>query len=156
MGGMLEYYEFTIFIFLTPFTSQLFFPLSSPSWLRELETLTIFAAGYLTRPFGGILLASLGDKLGRKKMFALSVLLMASPTLAIGLLPVYAQIGIWAPAALLACRLLQGAALGGELPTAMVFVSEHVPKRRLGLAFGLLGTGVVLGLFSRRVSSRCC
>ncbi|SAK99447.1 major facilitator family transporter [Caballeronia temeraria] len=145
MGGLLEYYEFTVFIFLTPFTSRLFFPASSPEWLRELETLTIFASGYLTRPLGGIWLASLGDKLGRKKMFAVSVLLMAAPTLGVGLLPVYAQIGVCAPLGLLACRLLQGAALGGELPTAMVFVSEHVPERRLGLAFGVLGTGVVLG-----------
>lgn len=145
MGGLLEYYEFTVFIFLSPFTSQLFFPAASPAWLRELETLTIFAAGYLARPLGGIWLASLGDKLGRKRMFAVSILLMAAPTLAIGVLPVYGQMGVCAPVALLACRLLQGAALGGELPTAMVFVSEHVPERRLGLAFGILGTGVVLG-----------
>lgn len=145
MGGMLEYYEFTIFIFLSPFISQLFFPSSIPLWLRELQTLTIFAAGYLTRPIGGIVLASLGDRLGRKRMFALSVLLMAGPTLLIGLLPTYAAIGMWAPAALLLCRLVQGIALGGELPTAMVFVSEHVPERRLGFAFGTVGSSVVLG-----------
>ncbi|GJH39408.1 MFS transporter [Paraburkholderia hospita] len=145
MGGMLEYYEFTIFIFLSPFISQVFLPRSSPAWLSELQTLVIFAAGYLTRPFGGIILSSLGDRLGRKRMFALSVLIMAAPTLIIGLLPGYQRVGFGAPAALLICRLLQGVALGGELPTAMVFVSEHVPQRRLGFAFGVIGASVVLG-----------
>lgn len=145
MGGMLEYYEFTIFIFLSPFISQVFFPGSSPAWIKELQTLTIFAAGYFTRPFGGIILSSLGDRLGRKRMFALSVLIMAFPTMLIGLLPGYDRAGFLAPAALLICRLFQGVALGGELPTAMVFVSEHVPQRRLGLAFGVIGSSVVLG-----------
>jgi MFS family permease len=145
MGGMLEYYEFTVFIFLSPFISQVFFPRSSPVWLTELQTLTIFAAGYFTRPFGGIILSSLGDRLGRKRMFALSILVMAAPTLVIGLLPGYQRWGVGAPAALLLCRLLQGVALGGELPTAMVFVSEHVPRRRLGFAFGVIGASVVLG-----------
>jgi predicted MFS family arabinose efflux permease len=145
MGGMLEYYEFTVFIFLSPFISEVFFPHSSPAWIKELQTLTIFAAGYFTRPFGGIILSSLGDRLGRKRMFALSVLIMAAPTLLIGLLPGYERMGFFAPAALLICRLLQGVALGGELPTAMVFVSEHVPQRRLGFAFGVIGSSVVLG-----------
>jgi MFS family permease len=145
MGGMLEYYEFTIFIFLSPFISLVFFPHSSPAWVKELQTLTIFAAGYFTRPFGGIILSSLGDRLGRKRMFALSVLIMAAPTLLIGLLPGYERVGFLAPAALLICRLVQGVALGGELPTAMVFVSEHVPRRRLGFAFGVIGSSLVLG-----------
>lgn len=145
MGGMLEYYEFTIFIFLSPYISQLFFPASIAPWLRELQVLTIFGAGYLTRPFGGIALASLGDKIGRRRMFAISVTLMAAPTLMIGLLPTYMSAGAWAPATLLLCRLVQGIALGGELPGAMTFVSEHVPERRLGIAFGALGSSVTLG-----------
>jgi MFS family permease len=148
LGGMLEYYEFTIFIFLSPYISQLFFPASVAPWLRELQVLTIFGAGYLTRPFGGIVLASLGDKIGRRRMFAISVLLMAAPTLVIGLLPTYASTGAWAPATLLLCRLVQGIALGGELPGAMTFVSEHVPERRLGIAFGIVGSSVTLGFIA--------
>ena len=102
-----------------------------PKWwfMLFLGTL-IFAAGYLARPLGGIVMAHYGDKRGRKRMFTLSVFLMAVPTLAIGLLPVYAQIGLLAPLLLLLLRVVQGIAVGGEVPGAWVFVAEHVPPRR--------------------------
>lgn len=145
LGGMLEYYEFVIFIFLAPMLSSVLFPPEMPAWLRELQTLGIFATGYLIRPFGGLLLATLGDRLGRKRIFAVSLLLMAAPTLCIGLLPTYAQIGLLAPLALLLCRLCQGLAMGGEFPTAVTFIAEHVPTRRLGFAIGTLGGAFTLG-----------
>jgi MFS family permease len=91
-------------------------------------TFGIFAAGYLARPLGGIVMAHFGDLVGRKKMFTLSILLMAVP-LAIGLLPTYASMGLVAPLLLLLMRILQGAAIGGEVPGAWVFVAEHVPAR---------------------------
>jgi MFS family permease len=117
-----------------------------PDWLRQFQTFGIFAAGYLARPLGGIVMAHFGDLLGRKKMFTLSIFLMSVPTLAIGLLPTYADIGIYAPLALLALRILQGAAIGGEVPGAWVFVAEHVPTRHVGFACGTLTAGLTGGI----------
>ena len=146
LGGALEFYDFIIFVFFAVVIGQLFFPPDMPDWLRQLQTFGIFAAGYLARPLGGIVMAHFGDLLGRKRMFMLSILLMAVPTLAIGLLPTYAVIGIWAPLLLLALRVLQGAAIGGEVPGAWVFVSEHVPQRHVGFACGTLTAGLTGGI----------
>lgn len=146
LGGALEFYDFIIFVFLTAVIAQLFFPPDLPEWLRQLQTFGIFAAGYLARPLGGIVMAHFGDLIGRKRMFMLSVLLMAVPTLLMGLLPTYADIGIAAPIALLLLRVLQGAAVGGEVPGAWVFVSEHVPARRIGFACGTLTAGLTFGI----------
>jgi MFS family permease len=111
-----------------------------------MQTFGIFAAGYLARPLGGIVMAHFGDLLGRKKMFTLSIFLMAVPTLIMGLLPTYAQIGLWAPLLLLLMRVIQGAAIGGEVPGAWVFVSEHVPSRSIGYACGTLTAGLTAGI----------
>jgi MFS family permease len=97
LGGTLEFYDFVVFVFFANVIGSLFFPASLPEWMRQLQTLGIFAAGYLARPIGGILIAHFGDILGRKKMFTLSVFLMAVPTLVIGLLPTYETIGLPLP-----------------------------------------------------------
>ena len=131
LGGALEFYDFVIYVFLAPVIGRLFFPAEMPDWLRLLQTFGIFSAGYLARPLGGIVIAHFGDLLGRKRMFTLSIFLMAVPTLAIGLLPTYASIGIAAPLLLLLMRILQGVAIGGEVPGAWVFVAEHVPRAAL-------------------------
>lgn len=94
----------------------------------------------------GIIMAHFGDLVGRKKMFTLSILLMALPTLAIGLLPTYSSVGIIAPLLLLLMRILQGAAIGGEVPGAWVFVAEHVPEKRIGIACGTLTAGLTVGI----------
>jgi MFS family permease len=146
LGGALEYYDFIIFVFLAVPIGHVFFPADTPEWLRLLQTWSLFAAGYLARPLGGIIMAHFGDTSGRKRMFMLSVLLMALPTLAIGLLPTYAQVGYAAPFALLLMRLLQGAAVGGEIPGAWTFVAEHVPARRVGFACGTLTAGLTAGI----------
>ncbi len=146
LGGALEFYDFIIFVFFAVVIGQLFFPPDMPDWLRQLQTFGIFAAGYLARPLGGIVMAHFGDLLGRKRMFMLSILLMSLPTLAIGLLPTYAVIGIWAPLLLLALRIMQGAAIGGEVPGAWVFVFEHVPARHVGFACGTLTAGLTGGI----------
>ncbi len=146
LGGALEFYDFIIFVFFAVVIGQLFFPPDMPDWLRQLQTFGIFAAGYLARPIGGIVMAHFGDLLGRKRMFMLSILLMSLPTLAIGLLPTYAVIGIWAPLLLLTLRVLQGAAIGGEVPGAWVFVSEHVHARHAGFACGTLTAGLTGGI----------
>lgn len=146
LGGALEFYDFIIFVFFANVIGQLFFPPDTAEWLRQLQTFGLFAAGYFARPLGGILMAHFGDREGRKRMFMLSVLLMALPTLAIGLMPTYASIGYAAPLALLVLRILQGAAVGGEVPGAWTFVSEHVPDRRIGLACGSLTAGLTAGI----------
>ncbi|CAN0624711.1 Major facilitator superfamily MFS_1 [Burkholderia multivorans] len=146
LGGALEFYDFIIFVFFAPAIGQLFFPHDIPDWLRQLQTFGIFAAGYLARPLGGVIMAHFGDLVGRKRMFTLSVLLMSVPTLLMGLLPTYDTIGILAPVLLLLFRILQGAAVGGEVPGAWVFVSEHVPSRHIGYACGTLTAGLTAGI----------
>jgi MFS family permease len=145
-GGALEFYDFVIFVFFTSVIGKLFFAASLPDWVRQAQTFGIFAAGYLARPLGGIVIAHFGDTHGRKRMFTFSVLLMAIPTLLMGLLPTYQSIGVAAPLLLLLMRLLQGAAIGGEAPGAWVFVAEHASHKRVGFAIGLLTGGLTLGI----------
>jgi MFS family permease len=146
LGGTLEFYDFVIFVFFTSVIGTLFFPPGIPEWLRQLQTYGIFAIGYFIRPIGGVVMAHFGDLLGRKRMFTLSVLLMSVPTLLVGLLPPFAQIGFAAPLLLLVMRVLQGAAVGGEVPGAWVFVAEHVPRRHVGFACGTLTGGLTAGI----------
>jgi MFS family permease len=145
LGGALEFYDFVVFVFFARTLSQLFFPVGMPGWLAQLQVYGIFAAGYLVRPIGGVVMAHFGDLTGRKRMFAFSIFLMALPTLCMGLLPVYAQIGVLAPLLLLALRLLQGLAIGGEMPGAWTFVAEHAPPARMGFAVASLSAGVNVG-----------
>ncbi len=146
LGGALEFYDFVIFVFFAGTMGTLFFPADMPGWMRLVQTFGIFAAGYLARPLGGVVLAHFGDLLGRKRMFMLSILLMAVPTLLMGLLPTYAQVGALAPLLLLLLRILQGAAIGGEAPGAWVFVTEHVSPRHRSLACGTLSAGLLSGI----------
>jgi MFS family permease len=145
LGGALEIYDFIIFVFFALTLSQLFFPPEMPEWLRLLQSFGIFVTGYLARPLGGILMAHFADRLGRKRVFSLSILMMALPCLLIGLMPTYAQIGYWAPLILLGLRILQGAAVGGEVPSAWVFVAEHAPDGHRGYALGVLQAGLTFG-----------
>jgi MFS family permease len=146
IGGALEFYDFIIFVFFTTVIGKLFFAAGQPDWIRQAQTFGIFAAGYLARPLGGLIMAHFGDKYGRKRIFMLSVLLMAIPTLLIGCLPTYRSIGAAAPLLLLFMRVLQGAAIGGEAPGAWVFVAEHAQRERVGFAVGLLTCGLTLGI----------
>ncbi|MEW6255432.1 MAG: MFS transporter [Pseudomonadota bacterium] len=145
LGGGLELYDFMVFVFFVPVISQVFFPPDTPRWLAELQTFTVFAVGFLARPLGGVLFGHFGDRIGRKRTFTFSVLLMAGATLAIALLPGYREIGIAAPVILAALRLVQGLAVGGEVAGGYVFASEHVPPNRRGLACGVLAAGATTG-----------
>lgn len=145
LGGALEIYDFIIFVFFALTLSQLFFPPEMPEWLRLLQSFGIFVTGYLARPLGGILMAHFADHLGRKKVFSLSILMMALPCLLIGLMPTYADIGYAAPLILLGLRILQGAAVGGEVPSAWTFVAEHAPVGGRGYALGFLQAGLTFG-----------
>lgn len=146
LGGALEFYDFVVFVFFATTMGALFFPADMPDWLRLAQTFGIFAAGYLARPLGGVVMAHFGDLAGRKRMFMLSIFMMAVPTLLMGLLPTHAQVGVLAPLLLLLLRIAQGAAIGGEAPGAWVFVSEHVTPRHRSLACGALSAGLLAGI----------
>ncbi|MEB3754026.1 MFS transporter [Acinetobacter sp. MD2(2019)] len=155
LGGALEFYDFVIYVFYAKIISDLFFPSTlSPFWAM-LNTYGIFAAGYFFRPLGGVVMAHFGDLVGRKRLFSLSILLMSLPTLIIGLLPTFASIGYAAPLLLLLMRIIQGIAIGGEIPAAWTFVSEHAPEKRVGFANGLLTAGLSLGILLGAVMSLC-
>ncbi|AUZ05418.1 MFS transporter [Vitreoscilla sp. C1] len=146
LGGALEFYDFVIYVFYAKIISELFFPSTlSPFWAM-LNTYGIFAAGYFFRPLGGVVMAHFGDLVGRKRLFALSIFLMAVPTLMIGILPTFETIGYAAPLLLLLMRVMQGIAIGGEVPAAWTFVSEHVPPRHVGFANGTLTAGLSFGI----------
>lgn len=132
LGAVLECFDFVVFVFVAAAISEAFFPAGASTALKQLQTFGIYAIGYLVRPVAGIIIAHFADQIGRKKLFIFTVLLMSVPTFLMGLLPTYSQIGLWAPALLLLLRILQGCAVGGELPGAAVFVSEHAPANKLG------------------------
>ncbi|HEY4294107.1 MFS transporter [Luteibacter sp.] len=146
LGGALEFYDFVIFAYFAKTLGHLFFPPGTSDWVAQLQAFSIFAVGYLARPLGGLVVAHFGDRVGRKRMFTLSVFLMAVPTLIIGVLPTYASIGVFAPVLLTLLRVVQGIAIGGEVPGAWVFVAEHVPRHRVGLACGSLSAGLTVGI----------
>ncbi len=145
LGGALEFYDFIIFLTFIPILKLHFFP--EQSELGSLMSIYgIYAVAYFVRPLSGIILGHFGDLVGRKRMFMLSLFLMAIPTLCIGLLPTYESVGILAPILLLLMRLLQGIALGGEVPSAHVFVTEHVKSNHLGLANSLIAASLTFGV----------
>ena len=147
LGGMLEFYDFIIYALLAGYISTVFFPDATPI-NALLATFGTYTVGYFARPFGGIIFGHYGDKYGRKKTFAVSILIMACATLGIGLIPSYESIGIWAPILLLIFRLLQGFSIGGEIPGAITYVSESMPEQRgfgTGIIFCFLLCGLGLG-----------
>jgi MFS family permease len=146
-GGALEFYDFVIFIFVADFIGAQFFPPHLPDWLVTVQTFGIIATGYVVRPVGGVILAHFGDVFGRKNVFLFSILLMAISTLAIAVLPDYSQIGMAAPMILIVLRMLQGIAIGGEVPGAWTFAAEHIAADRIGLACGIVGAGLAFGTF---------
>ncbi|OYQ73428.1 MFS transporter [Wohlfahrtiimonas sp. G9077] len=148
LGGTLEFYDFVIYaLYIETVVKPLFLPadLAAGFW-GDIFAWGGFAAGYLARPIGGVVMAHFGDTLGRKKMFTLSIFMMAIPTLCIGIMPTYETIGIFAPILLILFRVLQGAAIGGEMPGAWVFIAEHAPKKHYGLGIGILTGGIAGGI----------
>jgi MFS family permease len=155
IGGALEFYDFIIFVFFAQVIGKLFFAAAVADWVRQAEIFGIFSAGYVARPLGGIVMAHFGDTRGRKRVFMLSVLLMAFPTFLIGFLPTYQSMGTAAPLLLLLMRLLQGVAIGGEVPGAWVFVAEHARRGRVGFAIGLLTCGLSFGILLGSLTATC-
>ena len=145
LGGALEFYDFIVFLTFASTLKVLFFPMESELVATVMTYLT-YAVAYFVRPLSGVVLAHFGDLIGRKKVFMFSLFMMALPTLAIGLLPTYESIGYFAPVLLLLMRILQGVALGGEVPSAHVFVTEHVSRGRFGIANSAIAAGLTFGV----------
>ncbi len=146
VGTLIEWYDFYIFGSLAATISTKFFPQSNPT-AAFLSTLATFAAGFVVRPFGALFFGRLGDIVGRKYTFMMTLLLMGGATFLIGCIPGYETIGFLAPLAVLILRLLQGLALGGEYGGAATYVAEHAPANRRGYWTSWIQTTATVGLF---------
>jgi MHS family proline/betaine transporter-like MFS transporter len=148
VGNMMEWFDFGIFSYMAVPLGQVFFPTASGP-VQLISTFATFSAAFVVRPLGGFFFGPLGDRIGRKRVLATTIIMMAVGTFCIGLVPSYATIGIGAPLLLLLARLVQGFSTGGEYGSAMTFIAEHAPDRRRGyltswLEFGTLA-GIVFG-----------
>jgi MFS family permease len=145
-GTMIEWYDFYIFGSLATILATQFYPEGNAT-ANFLKTLATFAVGFAVRPFGALVFGRIGDMIGRKFAFLVTLLIMGGSTAAIGLLPGYHRIGIAAPIILVVLRLLQGLALGGEYGGAAVYVAEHSPDAKRGFYTSFIQTTATLGLF---------
>src|SRR3984885_2202535 len=146
VGTIFEWYDFYLAGALAANISATFFSGVNPT-AAFIFTLLGFAAGFAVRPFGALFFGSLGDLIGRKYTFLVTMTLMGISTFVVGLLPTYASIGFAAPVLFIVCRLIQGLALGGEYGGAATYVAEHAPQNRRGFYTSWIQTTATLGLF---------
>jgi len=146
VGTLIEWYDFYIFGSLATVIAGQFFPKTNPT-AALLSTLATFAAGFVVRPFGALVFGRLGDLIGRKYTFLLTLIIMGGSTFAIGLVPGYESIGFFAPLLVVLLRLLQGLALGGEYGGAATYVAEHSPSHRRGFFTSWIQATATVGLF---------
>ncbi len=146
LGTVFEWYDFYLYATLAPFFAALFFPPGNDT-AALLSAFVTYAAGFLVRPFGAIVFGRIGDLVGRKYTFLITIVVMGASTFAVGLLPTFAQIGWVAPILLVTLRLLQGLALGGEYGGAATYVAEHAPNNKRGLSTSWIQTTATLGFF---------
>src|SRR5215216_7811153 len=145
-GTVIEWYDFYLYALLTPFLAPLFFPAENAT-TSLLAGFAVYGAGFAVRPLGALVFGRIGDVIGRKYAFLLTVSIMGGATFIVGVLPTYAQIGILAPAILVILRLLQGLALGGEYGGAAIYVAEHAPDGKRGLYTSWIQTTATIGMF---------
>jgi MFS family permease len=146
LGTMIEWYDFYIFGSLAAVMSAVIFPGKDPVW-DLIKYWALFATGFIVRPFGALVFGRIGDLIGRKYAFLVTLTVMGLSTFLIGCLPTYAAVGALAPAIVLVLRLLQGLALGGEYGGAAVYVAEHVPDNKRGFYTSFIQITATLGLF---------
>src|SRR5471030_2727474 len=146
LGTIFEWYDFYLYGSLAAIIGKQFFSGLDPS-AAFIASLLAFAAGFAVRPFGALLFGRLGDLVGRKYTFLVTILIMGLSTFLVGILPSYASIGLAAPVILISLRLLQGLALGGEYGGAATYVAEHAPQGKRGLHTAWIQTTATLGLF---------
>jgi MFS family permease len=146
LGTVFEWYDFYLYAVLAPFFAALFFPPGNQT-AALLSAFAAYAAGFLVRPFGALLFGRIGDLVGRKYTFLITIIVMGASTFAVGLLPTFAAVGWLAPILMVSLRLLQGLALGGEYGGAATYVAEHAPNNRRGYDTSWIQTTATLGLF---------
>ena len=144
LGNGLEWYDYALYAQMSFIISELFFPGENEA-VRLIATFGVFAVGFLFRPLGAVLFGYIGDTYGRRTSLVIAILMMAIPTGCIGLLPTYAQIGIWAPILLTIIRIFQGLSLGGEFSGSITYIVEHSPKEHRGLAGSAPLVSLVIG-----------
>src|SRR5258708_931778 len=147
LGTVFEWYDFYIYATLAPFFAALFFPAGNAT-AALMASFATYAAGFLVRPFGALVFGRVGDLVGRKYTFLVTIIVMGLSTAAVGFLPTYATIGVLSPIILVLLRLLQGLALGGEYGGAATYVAEHAPDSKRGLHTSWIQTTATLGLFA--------
>jgi MFS family permease len=155
LGTVFEWYDFYLYATLAPFFAALFFP-SGNATAALLASFATYAAGFLVRPFGALVFGRVGDLVGRKYTFLVTIVVMGVSTAAVGLLPTYASIGMISPIALVLLRLAQGLALGGEYGGAATYVAEHAPREKRGLHTSFIQTTATLGFFLSLVVIGVC
>lgn len=143
LGNTMEWFDFGVYGYLAATLGKVFYPDATPA-VQLISTFATFAAAFVVRPLGGLFFGPLGDRIGRQKVLAATMIMMAIGTLAVGLIPSYATIGIWAPILLLVARLVQGFSTGGEYGGATTFIAEYSPDKRRGF----LGIGSTSALSS--------
>ncbi|MFI8003421.1 glycine betaine/L-proline transporter ProP [Streptomyces sp. NPDC086010] len=144
LGNMMEWFDFGVYAYLAGTLGKVFFPSSSPG-AQVVSTFATFAAAFLVRPLGGLVFGPLGDRVGRQKVLAITMIMMAASTFAVGFLPSYATIGFAAPLLLLVCRLVQGFSTGGEYAGATTYIAEYAPDKRRGFLGSWLDFGTFVG-----------
>ncbi|MEU1518620.1 MFS transporter [Streptomyces sp. NPDC005811] len=144
LGNAMEWFDFGVYSYIAVTLGKVFFPSGNPT-AQLLSTFGAFAAAFLVRPLGGMVFGPLGDRVGRQKVLALTMIMMAAGTFAIGLIPSYASIGVGAPLLLLAARLVQGFSTGGEYAGASTFIAEYAPDKRRGFLGSWLEFGTLAG-----------
>ncbi|MEU9006000.1 MFS transporter, partial [Streptomyces sp. NPDC048551] len=144
LGNTMEWFDFGVYAYLAGTMGKVFFPSSSPG-AQVVSTFATFAAAFLVRPLGGLVFGPLGDRIGRQKVLAATMIMMAASTFAVGFLPTYASVGFLAPLLLLVCRLVQGFSTGGEYAGATTYIAEYAPDRRRGFLGSWLDFGTFVG-----------
>ncbi|MFJ6697550.1 glycine betaine/L-proline transporter ProP [Streptomyces sp. NPDC091272] len=144
LGNAMEWFDFGVYSYIAVTLGKVFFPGGNPT-AQLLSTFGAFAAAFLVRPVGGMVFGPLGDRIGRQKVLALTMILMATGTFAIGLIPSFASIGLWAPALLFVARLVQGFSTGGEYGGASTFIAEYAPDKKRGFMGSWLEFGTLAG-----------
>src|SRR5436305_11204255 len=155
LGTVFKWYDFYLYATLAPFFAALFFPKENAT-AALLASFATYAAGFLVRPFGALVFGRIGDLVGRKYTFLVTILVMGISTAAVGFLPTYASIGLAAPVLLVSLRLAQGLALGGEYGGAATYVAEHAPDDKRGYATSWIQTTATVGMLLALVVVGIC
>src|SRR5262245_60786020 len=144
IGNVLEWFDFAVYGYFASDIGRQFFPQSSPG-AQQLLAFAVFAVGFCARPFGSLVLGTVGDRFARRSLLVLSIAMMGGATLRTGLLPPYESIGAAAPVLLVALRLIQGFSVGGEFTGSMVYTTELAEESKRGLIAGAAAAGVTIG-----------